>query len=329
MQKKHFLIEITLLGIIAIMSGVLLVSYINDNTPEDEDYNKAFANSYFLYSPPIPAELTFCGEPVPIDRYDVREALDRELLVNVYWQSNIILYCKRAYRYFPVIEAILKEQGLPEDFKYLALIESGLTNVVSPSKAVGFWQIMKTTGTSYGLEINEEVDQRYSVTASTVAACKYLKNSYKQQGSWTAAAAAYNMGDGGYRRSATAQQTANYWDLLLNSETSRYVYRILAAKIILSDLTNYGIHLRIKDLYQPIPTKQILVDTAVNNWVDFALAQCITYKQLRTFNPWIQSNHLTNKNHTTYTITLPQTAYNNYKKLIEELKNKDDIIKKL
>ena len=154
--------------------------------------------------------------------------------MNVYWQSNIILYCKRAYRYFPVIEAILKEQGLPEDFKYLALIESGLTNVVSPSKAVGVWQIMKTTGTSYGLEINEEVDQRYSVTASTVAACKYLKNSYKQQGSWTAAAAAYNMGDGGYRRSATAQQTANYWDLLLNSETSRYVYRILAAKIILS-----------------------------------------------------------------------------------------------
>ena len=137
------------------------------------------------------------------------------------------------------------------------------------------------------------------------------------------------MGDGGYRRSATAQQTDNYWDLLLNSETSRYVYRILAAKIILSDLTNYGIHLRIKDLYQPIPTKQILVDTAVNNWVDFALAQGITYKQLRTFNPWIQSNHLTNKNHTTYTITLPQTAYNNYKKLIEELKNKDDIIKKL
>ncbi|MBO4581882.1 MAG: lytic transglycosylase domain-containing protein [Bacteroidales bacterium] len=329
MQKKHFLIEITLLCIIAVMGGIFLVSYINENKPEDEDYNKAFTNSYFLYAPPIPAELTFCGEPVPLDRYDVREALDRELLVNVYWQSNIILYCKRAYRYFPAIEAILKEQGIPEDFKYLALIESGLMNVVSPSKAVGFWQIMKSTGISYGLEINDEVDQRYSLSASTEAACKYLKNSYRQQGSWTAAAAAYNMGDGGYRRSAANQHTANYWDLLLNSETSRYVYRILAAKIILSNLPDYGIHLRIKDLYPPIPSKQIYIDTAVGNWVDFALSQGITYKQLRTFNPWIQSDHLSNKNHTSYTITLPLQEYSDYHKLISELSNKDDIIKKL
>lgn len=327
MQKKYIIIYTAITAVIVTIAGTILVSHCTGTTPEDEDYNKAFNNVYGLYAPPIPDSLTFCGEAVPIDRYDVREALDRELMVNTYWQSNILLYCKRAYRYFPIIETILHEQGVPEDFKYLALIESGLTNVVSPAKATGYWQILKSTGINYGLEITEEIDQRYSVEASTLAACQYLKSSYRQQGSWTAAAAAYNMGDGGYKRNASTQRTSNYWDLLLNSETARYVYRILAAKIILSDMPAYGIHLRVKDMYPILPYNTITIDTSVSSWVNFAIEHGISYKQLKDYNPWIRASQLTNKTGKTYTIKIPtQTSY---QQLISDMKNKNEIVKSL
>lgn len=327
MQKKYIIINTAIITIIATITCFILISHCTGTTPEDEDYNKAFNNAYGLYAPPIPDSLTFCGEAVPIDRYDVREALDRELMVNTYWQSNILLYCKRAYRYFPIIETILQEQGVPEDFKYLALIESGLTNVVSPAKAAGYWQILKSTGINYGLEITEEIDQRYSVEASTLAACKYLKNSYRQHGSWTAAAAAYNMGDGGYRRNASTQHTSCYWDMLLNSETARYVYRILAAKIILSDLPAYGIHLRAKDMYPVLPFHTITIDTSVNNWVNFAIEQGISYKQLKDYNPWIRATQLTNKIGKTYTLKIPDES--SYNQLISLMNNKNEIVEKL
>lgn len=327
MQKKYIIIYTAITAVILTIAGTILVSHCTGTTPEDEDYNKAFNNVYGLYAPPIPDSLTFCGEAVPIDRYDVREALDRELMVNTYWQSNILLYCKRAYRYFPIIKTILHEQGVPEDFKYLALIESGLTNVVSPAKATGYWQILKSTGINYGLEITEEIDQRYSVEASTLAACQYLKSSYRQQGSWTAAAAAYNMGDGGYKRNASTQRTSSYWDLLLNSETARYVYRILAAKIILSDMPAYGIHLRVKDMYPILPYNTITIDTSVSSWVNFAIEQGISYKQLKDYNPWIRASQLTNKAGKTYTIKIPtQTSY---QQLISDMKNKNEIVKSL
>ena len=271
-----------------------------------EDYNEAFAHNYHLYSPPIPPSVSFAGEVVPIERYDVRESLDRELLVNVYWQSNLLLYCKRAARWFPVIEPILKANNIPDDFKYLALIESGLMNVTSPAKASGFWQFLKETGISFGLEINDEVDERYHLEKATEAACKYLKNSYKQHGSWVLAAAAYNMGDGGLKKNIAKQQNSSYWDLLLNEETSRYIYRILAAKIILSNPQQYGIRLRMIDLYQPIePSIQLQVDTSINNLVDFAIQQGTTYKQLKNFNPWLRSDKLTNKTGKTYIILIP------------------------
>ena len=168
---------------------------------------------------PLPNSFSFANEPVPLDKYDVREALDREVLVNVYWQSNLLLYFKRAARYFPIIEPILIENNVPIDFKYLAVIESGLANVVSPSNAVGFWQFLKVTGESFGLEINSNVDERYHLEKASKAACDYLKNSYSIHGSWTAAAAAYNMGDGGFKRMTTQQKTLSYWNLLLNTET--------------------------------------------------------------------------------------------------------------
>ena len=320
MKKRRYIIYIggTFTAVVVLCFLVLLAAVPNKEFSQNE-YNEAFSSNYHLHSPPIPSEVSFAGETVPIERYDVREALDRELLVNVYWQSNLLLYCKRAHRWFPVIEPILKANDVPDDFKYLALIESGLMNVTSPSKASGFWQFLKETGISFGLEINDEVDERYHLEKATEAACKYLKNSYKQHKSWVMAAAAYNMGDGGVKKSIARQQNTSYWDLQLNEETARYVFRILAAKIILSHPQQYGIRIRIADLYQPIvPDTKLRVDTSINDLVDFAIQQGITYKELKTFNPWLRSDKLTNKEKKTYIILIPSKKQLLHK---EQIKN--------
>jgi len=331
MTKKNKIILLpALLVLIASICFVLLIGTTPNNneiTPSIETNTNLFSSHYSLLSPPIPDTLLFAGENVPINRYDVREALDRELLVNVYWQSNILLFCKRAYRFFPVIEPILKKEGIPEDFKYLALIESGLTNVISPAKATGFWQFMKETAISLGLEINDDVDERYHLEKSTFAACQYLKKSYKQHGSWVLAAAAYNMGDGGLKQNVTKQKTSSYWDLLLNEETSRYLYRILAAKLILSNPQNYGINLKITDLYQPLQVKQIEVDTSIVNLVDFAISQEITYKQLKNFNPWLRSDKLTNKSGKVYIFFIPKKEYMLYKEQIKQINPNEMLLK--
>ena len=325
-KKNKIIVLPTLLTLIALSSFILFIGTTSkENEGKIPEQTDNFSSQYHLTSPPIPETLQFAGENVPVNRYDVREALDRELLVNVYWQSNILLFCKRAYRYFPVIEPILKQEGIPEDFKYLALIESGLTNVVSPAKASGFWQFMKETALNLGLEINDEIDERYHLEKATLAACQYLKKSYKQHGSWVLAAAAYNMGDGGLKQTIAKQKTASYWDLLLNEETTRYVYRILAAKLILSNPQNYGIHLRIMDLYQPLQTKQIEVETSIPDLVDFAISQDITYKQLKNFNPWLRSDKLTNKSGKKYTILIPKKEFMLYDNQIKQI-NPNEIL---
>ena len=302
---KYIVFPLSVLLIAGVSFLLLMSSTSHQSGKENENQtNTDLSSHYHLYSPSIPETLEFAGEKVPLDRYDVRESLDRELLVNVYWQSNLLLYCKRSYRYFPLIESILKKEGVPDDFKYLALIESGLTNAVSPAKATGFWQFMKETGISYGLEINDEVDERYHVEKSTYAACQYLKRSYKQHGTWSLAAAAYNMGDGGVKRQIERQKQSSYWDLLLNDETARYMYRILAAKILLSNPQSYGIKLQLTDLYQPLTVRTITVNTPIDNWVDFAAKHNMTYKEFKALNPWLRSDKLTNKSGKTYTITL-------------------------
>ncbi|MCL2131726.1 MAG: lytic transglycosylase domain-containing protein [Lentimicrobiaceae bacterium] len=318
-NKRYTLYICSAVAVVLLLCFIVFVASAPSKEASQDDYNEAFASNYHLYSPPIPSEVSFAGEIVPIARYDVREALDRELLVNVYWQSNLLLYCKRAYRWFPVIEPILKANGVPEDFKYLALIESGFMNVTSPAKASGFWQFIKETGINHGLEINDEVDERYHLEKATEAACKYLKNSYKQYNSWALAAAAYNMGDGGVKKNVEKQQVASYWDLRLNEETARYVYRILAAKIILSNPQQYGIRLRLVDLYQPIaPETKLQVDSSINNLADFAIQQGITYKQLKDFNPWLRGDKLTNKGKKTYNVLIPSTKQLLYE---EQIKN--------
>ena len=286
---------------------------------EDPAHRQAFSDHYQLYSPPIPDSLTFAGEAVPLDRLDVREALDRELLVNDYWQSNLLLLVKRANRWFPVMEPVLARNGVPDDFKYLAVIESGLLNVVSPAKAAGYWQFIKATAQSYGLEVNDYVDERYDAAKATEAACAYLKTARAKCGSWTAAAAGYNMGYGGYAKAAAAQHTASYWDLYLNAETARYVYRILAVKVIFQHPEQYGLRLRQRDLYPPIACDTLTVDTAIADLRLFALQQGVSYKWLKEANPWLRGTALPNASKKQYLLLLPRRESLSYRNQLQQM----------
>lgn len=294
-------------AVLLLVTACLLLSGRIHSPEGQAEHQQSFAEHNRLLSPPIPDSLTFAGEVVPLDRSDVRDALDRELLVNVYWQSNLLLMIKRANRWFPVIEPILKENGVPDDFKYLAVIESGLLNVVSPAKAAGFWQFIKATGQNYGLEINDNIDERYDVSKATRAACAYLKTAKAKCGSWTAAAASYNMGYGGYAKSTAAQHTQEYWDLYLNDETARYVYRILAAKLLFKHPEQYGVCLRLGDLYQPIVTDTFETDTTIADLRQYALQRGVSYKTLKECNPWLRGTSLPNASHKRYLILLPKT----------------------
>ena len=263
-------------------------------------------NDYNVYAIPMPDGLNFAGEEVPVQNPDIKERMDRELLVNTYWQSNALLLFKRAHKYFPIIEPILAEEGVPDDLKYLAVIESGLTQAVSPARATGFWQIMKETGKEYGLEVNSNVDERYHIEKSTRAACQYLKKSKERFGNWTAAAAAYNAGNYGVSRRFEEQNVNDYYDLLLGEETGRYVFRIIALKEILNNPKKYGFNYRTEDLYTAVPTYKVEVDTAVTDFVKFAERFGINYKILKIHNPWLREPKLNNSSRKKYYIEIPK-----------------------
>lgn len=266
-------------------------------------------NGYNVYALDVPTDLNFAGEQLPLDNPDIYERMDRELLVNTYWQSNGLLMFKRAQKYFPIIEPILKENGIPEDFKYLAVIESGLTNAVSPAGARGFWQIMKTTGRENGLEINSNVDERYHLEKATKVACKYLKEAKSKFGNWTLAAASYNAGKAGIGRRLEEQNVSDYYDLLLGEETGRYMFRIVALKEILNNAEKYGFNFKEKHLYEFVPTTKVKVDTAVTDFTRFAEKFGINYKILKIHNPWLREPHLNNKSRKLYQIAIPKEGY--------------------
>ena len=257
----------------------------------------------------IPSVMTFAGERVPLQDTDVRERLDREIHVNTYWHSNMLLMIKKANRFFSEIEPLLKKYNLPDDFKYLAVAESGLDNVTSHAGASGFWQFMKATGKEYGLEINNYVDERYNLELATKVAAKYLINSKELFGSWTNAAAAYNAGNAGITKQMKRQDATDYYSLLLNSETGRYVFRILAFKEILSNPEKYGFYVDQKHLYQAIPTKTIIIDTPVADFAKFAKQQGINYKILKIHNPWLRDTYLKNASGKAYSIKIPIPGY--------------------
>lgn len=257
----------------------------------------------------VPEKMDFAGEPVPLEDADVYKRMDRELLVNGYWQSNGLLMFKRAREFFPVIEPILAEMGIPDDFKYLAIAESNLLNAVSPAGAKGVWQFMPATGKELGLEVNANVDERYNLKKSTRAAGAYLLKRKRELGSWTLAAASYNAGKTGITRQLKRQEVGDYYDLLLNPETSRYIFRILAIKEVMEHPQKYGFVFNEDDLYQPIPTYSVEVDTAITDMPAFARQYGINYRTLKIHNPWLREAHLNNKSRKLYTIDIPEKGY--------------------
>ena len=252
--------------------------------------------------PVRPQSISFAGEVVPLYKHYVLERLDRELLVNNFWHSNSILVLKRAPKYFPIIEPILQENGIPDDFKYLAVIESGLTNVTSPAGAEGFWQFMPQTARDYGLEVNGDIDERLNLIKSTESAADYLMDAYAEFGNWTLAAAAYNAGVQRIKTSLEKQQTNSYYDLFLNEETSRYMYRMLATKLIFESPERYGFVIPKAQTYPFPKTKLVKVGTSPIDWVAFAKSQNMSYADLREMNPWIKGYQLSNWNNTEYEI---------------------------
>ena len=276
-----------------------------NNTNIINNNPKNIGDNYEIRAIKMPSYLDFAGERVPLEIQDVYERMDRELLVNTYWQSNTLLYLKRANKYFPTIERILAENGVPDDFKYLALIESGLMNVTSPAGAKGVWQILKGTARELGLEVNKNVDERYHLEKATKVACDYLNKAYKKFGSWTTAAAAYNGGRAGMIRRMDKQKVDTYYDLLLGEETSRYVFRIIAAKEILSNPKKYGFVYNQEDLYTKKATYEVEVDTIITNIANFAKRYDLNYKELKSFNPWLRENILNNASRKKYKIALP------------------------
>ena len=272
-------------------------SYLNNS---DNIHQQGFNSKYNVYSVLKPNDLKFADELVPNTSLDVWERLDKELLKNIYWQSNTLLYFKRANKYFPIIEEILAKNNIPNDFKYLALIESGFEYTVSPSGAAGFWQIMRGTAREYGLEVNYAIDERYNLRKSTEAACSYLRKAYDEFGSWTMAAASYNMGINGVRRKIEKQETNNYFNLHLNDETSRYVFRIIVIKEIMENPRKYGFVFRDNDLYTHPQVKQIRVDSTIDNLYSFAKDNNINYKILKKYNPWLRISKLPDESRRVY-----------------------------
>ena len=303
-MKKHIPLIATIVVLLSIMS---IFSFSSKEHAENISVLNSLKEKYTIFAIPKPSStIYFANERVPLENPDIWERYDKELLKNTYWQSNTLLLHKRAAKYFPVIEPILKKNNLPDDFKYLALTESGLENVTSPAGAKGFWQIMKSTAKEFNLEVNSEVDERYHIEKSTQAACDFLNSAKEKFGSWTLAAAAYNMGRSGLLKQMNRQKSYTYYDLLLNNETSRYVFRILAIKEIIENPKKYGFQFRTEDLYKNIPTYEVMVDTSISSWADFSKEYGINYKILKLHNPWLREIYLTNKLKKKYYIEIPQ-----------------------
>ena len=298
--------------ILVVLGGLITFLFVksvdDDKSFNDRQYQSDFNRDYRIYAIPLDEEMSFAGETAPLKDFEVRERIDREVLVNSYWQSSSLQYIKNANRWFPQIEKILKEEGVPDDFKYLPLIESGMKNVVSPASARGYWQFLKSTAQSYGLEVNNYVDERYNPLKSTRAACQYLKEAHEKFGSWTMAAASYNMGMAGLKKAVNSQGCSDYYNLYLNDETARYVPRLLAVKMILSNPGKYGFYFRDSDLYKELKSTEMVVDTTIRNLADFAEENGISYKHLKVFNPWLRSTSLPNSSQKKYTFSLPNPS---------------------
>lgn len=308
LQSRIFYFTVGAITSIVLIVIAGLIFYTNSNdliAASDTNDSDDFPQNYRIISPQFPKEIHFAGERVPLENFEVYERVDREILVNTYWHSATLLAIKRANRWFPVIEPILRRYNVPDDFKYLAVAESNLDNVVSPAGATGYWQFMKAAAEKYGLEVNNEVDERYNVEKSTEAACKYLLESYQKFGNWTMAAASYNMGVAGVDNQIGRQKADNYYNLVLNSETSRYIARIVSLKLIMQNPQKYGFDIKEEDLYEPLKTHNVELPGSVTDFAEWAAAREINYKILKMYNPWLRDNKLTNRGGKVYSIQFP------------------------
>ena len=309
---KHIKNILAVIGLVVVI-GSLVFAIQADSAPKEETkqevVDKNVSDGYQISAIEIPKDLNFAGEPVPFEDPEIMERVDREFLVNTYWQSNALLLMKRANKYFPIIEPILAKNGVPDDFKYLAVAESALIDVASPKGAAGMWHFMRATGKEYGLEVNANVDERYHIRKSTQAACDYIKKWKNRFGSWTLTAAAYNAGPAGIQKYMNIQKVDDYYDLLLGQETGRYVFRILALKEILSNPDEYGFDVEKDDFYKAVPTFTVEIDEPVASWADFAKEYEINYKILKRHNPWLREPHLNNSSRKKYVIEIPNKGY--------------------
>jgi len=296
--------SLSLIGGLAVI--FVLIGLIQESSTDNNDMGyDTLQEVQRVVSFELPDTLYFAGERVPLENFDTRESLDRELNSNAYFHSSTLLLIKRSHRYFPVIEPILEEYGIPGDFKYLAVAESNLSNAISPVGATGFWQFMNATAREYGLEINREIDERYHLEKSTAAACRYFLKSYERYGNWTMVAASFNRGANGVDRQVEIQNQDNYYDLLLPEETSRYLFRILAFKTIFSDPGKYGFDVPEEHMYPPLEYNVVNVDTTVSSFARFAEEFGTNYKILKALNPWLRQPFLNKRSGKSYEIKVP------------------------
>ncbi len=295
-MKKVLTRKGVIIVLIATLGSFFIYGVVSDNT-------KYAPVGYNL-------KMDFAGEEVPTFMADVQERLDKEMITNMNYHTNTTLVIKRANKVFPIIEPILAKYGVPDDFKYLAVIESSLVNAVSPAGARGVWQFMPATAKEKGMEVSDEVDERYHLEKSTEAACKYLVSAKEKFGSWTLAAASYNGGMNGISRKMEEQEVSDYYDLLLTEETSRYVFRILALKEIMSKSQKYGFSIPNEALYYSVPTKKIVIDSSITDLAKFAKTQGVNYKILKIHNPWLRDKKLTVATGKKYEIEIPTSGYN-------------------
>ena len=319
LNSKAFLyISIITFGLLT--GGLFFSSHPVETGNQIKD-DQPVKEALWFTSPVIPENLDFAGETVPLSNFDVRESLERELLINANFHSQTLLYLKKSKRYFSVIEPILKKNNIPDDFKYLALAESGFQDkVVSQAGAVGIWQFMKTAALENGLEINDEIDERYHLEKATEAACKFLTRSFTVYKNWTMVAASYNAGVSGVNKQSEVQDSKNYYDLLLNEETARYLYRILSLKLVMSEPLKYGFRVTDEEIYQVIPCHELKVNESVQSFAEYAKANGINYKLLKLFNPWLRKPNLKNTLKKTYFIKIPEIG--NIRKFVTADENK-------
>ncbi len=303
-NNKNLLMAFIISGLVLIITS--FTPGFNEFTSGSGDTGNAPDSTYPIQSYKLPDSVTFAGERMPLENIDTRESLDREILTSAYRHSSTILIIKRANRYLPVIEKILKENNIPDDFKYLAAAESEYSNMVSPVGATGFWQIMESTGREDGMEINSVVDERYNLERSTQFACDYFKKSYEKYGNWTMAAASYNGGRSAVAEQIEIQKQNNYYDLLLTEETARFIFRAVAYKLVISNPENYGFDINKIELYPELKCFDVKIDSTITDFSDFAEKFGTNYKLLKLLNPWLRKPYLTGRPDKEYIIKIPE-----------------------